>query len=259
MEGTATNLVDDPSVGGYVLNGGDVTEARQAAEDLAAARDGALAASKAKSEFLATMSHEIRTPDERGDRADRAAARDPASTATSAEFAGGVKVSAENLLVIINDILDFSKIEAGKLDIEEAELDVAAHRRRRRAHPGRRRARQGARAARRHHPDVPDRAARRSGPGPAGAAQPRRPTRSSSPPRARWSSGSRLAERRRAGGASASRSIDTGIGIAAADQATSVPRLRPGRLVHDPQVRRHRARAGDLPPARRADGRHARA
>ena len=30
------------SVNGYVLNGGDVTEARQAAEDLAAARDGAL-------------------------------------------------------------------------------------------------------------------------------------------------------------------------------------------------------------------------
>ena len=39
---TATDLRDDPSVRGYVLNGGDVTEARHAAEDLAAARDGAL-------------------------------------------------------------------------------------------------------------------------------------------------------------------------------------------------------------------------
>ena len=38
-----------------------------------------------------------------------------------AELASGVKVSAENLLVIINDILDFSKIEAGKLDIEESD------------------------------------------------------------------------------------------------------------------------------------------
>jgi len=41
------------------------------------------------------------------------------------ELASGVKVSAENLLVIINDILDFSKIEAGKLELEEAALDVA--------------------------------------------------------------------------------------------------------------------------------------
>jgi CheY-like chemotaxis protein/HPt (histidine-containing phosphotransfer) domain-containing protein len=40
------------------------------------------------------------------------------------ELASGVKVSAENLLVIINDILDFSKIEAGKLDLEETDLNV---------------------------------------------------------------------------------------------------------------------------------------
>ncbi len=47
---------------GYVLNGGDVTEARQAAEDLVAARDAALVASRTKSQFVSTMSHEIRTP-----------------------------------------------------------------------------------------------------------------------------------------------------------------------------------------------------
>jgi two-component system sensor histidine kinase/response regulator len=40
------------------------------------------------------------------------------------ELASGVKVSAENLLVIVNDILDFSKIEAGKLDVEEVALNV---------------------------------------------------------------------------------------------------------------------------------------
>jgi PAS domain S-box-containing protein len=121
---TATNLLEDPSVRGYVLNGGDVTEARQAAEDLAAARDEALTASKAKSEFLSTMSHEIRTP-MNGVIGLTELLLQTKLDHDQHELASGVKVSAENLLVIINDILDFSKIEAGKLDIEEEAFSVA--------------------------------------------------------------------------------------------------------------------------------------
>ena len=121
---TAANLLQDPSVRGYVLNGGDVTEARQAAEDLAAARDEALSASRAKSEFLSTMSHEIRTP-MNGVIGLTDLLLQGNLDHDQHELASGVKVSAENLLVIINDILDFSKIEAGKLDIEEAEFTVA--------------------------------------------------------------------------------------------------------------------------------------
>ena len=120
---TATNLLDVPAVRGYVLNGGDVTEARQATEDLAAARDGALTASKAKSDFLSTMSHEIRTPMNGVIGLTELLIETPLD-ADQHELASGIKVSAENLLVIINDILDFSKIEAGKLEIEEVPFDV---------------------------------------------------------------------------------------------------------------------------------------
>jgi two-component system sensor histidine kinase/response regulator len=119
----ASNLLEDHSVRGYVLNGGDVTEARQAAEDLVAARDGAVMASKSKSDFLSTMSHEIRTP-MNGVIGLTELLLETQLDHDQHELASGVKVSAENLLVIINDILDFSKIEAGQMELEEAPLAV---------------------------------------------------------------------------------------------------------------------------------------
>jgi PAS domain S-box-containing protein len=120
---TATNLLDDESVRGFVLNGGDVTDMRQAAEDLVAARDVALMASKAKSDFLSVMSHEIRTP-MNGVIGLTELLLETELDHDQEELASGVRVSAENLLVIINDILDFSKIEAGKLEVEETDLNV---------------------------------------------------------------------------------------------------------------------------------------
>jgi two-component system, sensor histidine kinase and response regulator len=119
----AADLLEDQSVNGYVLNGGDVTEARQAAEDLVTARDAALVASKTKSQFVSMMSHEIRTPMNGVIGLTELLLQSDLS-GEQAELASGVKVSAESLLVIINDILDFSKMEAGKLDIVESELDI---------------------------------------------------------------------------------------------------------------------------------------
>jgi PAS domain S-box-containing protein len=120
---TAANHLHDASVKGYVLNGGDVTEARQAAADLVAARDAAMAASKTKSEFVSMMSHEIRTP-MNGVIGLTELLLETELDNEQSELASGVKISAERLLVIINDILDFSKIEAGKLEIEETPIDV---------------------------------------------------------------------------------------------------------------------------------------
>ncbi|MCR5872978.1 ATP-binding protein [Phenylobacterium sp. J426] len=83
----------------------------------------AVAASRAKSAFLATMSHEIRTPlngvlgmvqvMERG----RLAGRQRAHLAVIRQQAGA-------LMQVLNDILDISKIEVGKLELQRQPFDL---------------------------------------------------------------------------------------------------------------------------------------
>lgn len=88
------------------------------------ARQKAVHANQAKTDFLAKMSHEIRTPINAVLGMDEMILRESSEEVVK-QYASDIKIAANNLLEIINEILDSSKIESGKMEIVPVKYHIS--------------------------------------------------------------------------------------------------------------------------------------
>lgn len=96
----------------------DITQRKQAEEELRQAKDAAEAANRAKSEFLANMSHELRTPLNSVLGYAQILKRDGNWSPKQQRALMTIEQSGEHLLGLINEVLDLAKIEAGALELQ---------------------------------------------------------------------------------------------------------------------------------------------
>jgi len=101
----------------------DITALKRTQDELMAAREQALIALRAKSEFLSTMSHEIRTPM----NAVLGMAEVLSETSLDADqrrYLDVMRFNGGTLLTLLDDILDLAKVESGRLQLEKAQFDL---------------------------------------------------------------------------------------------------------------------------------------
>ena len=117
IEWRCTRLPSTNKEGFFLATGVDITERRRAEQDLAAARDAAEAANRAKDRFLAALSHELRTPLTPVLMVAAELARDKEVPQEYRQHFETIRSNVELEARLIDDLLDVTRITAGKLQL----------------------------------------------------------------------------------------------------------------------------------------------
>lgn len=107
----------------------DQTSAKRIESALREAKEAAVAANNAKSEFLANVSHELRTPLNAVIGFSEVMIQEvfgPIGSDRYRDYASDICQSGRHLLGVINDLLDYSKLEAGRTELHIEEISPAA-------------------------------------------------------------------------------------------------------------------------------------
>jgi len=120
VSGAMVDTPDGPIIFGISR---EIASRKRMEQEVIAAREAALAASQAKSEFLSSMSHEIRTPmNAILGMADLLS--DGQLEPEQRRYVNTMRSNGNALMHLINDILDVAKIESGRLSLESVGFDL---------------------------------------------------------------------------------------------------------------------------------------
>jgi two-component system phosphate regulon sensor histidine kinase PhoR len=122
IETVVTNMLDNPSVEGIVMNSRDVTDRRRLEAEVVAAREF----DRLKTEFVGLASHELRTPMTGilGFASLLAASDD--LPPQERDWASRIEAESSRLTEIITDLLNVSRIESGELKFEREPVDLSS-------------------------------------------------------------------------------------------------------------------------------------
>ena len=111
----------------YVSISSDITSKKFTEQDLLEARDIAINASQAKSDFLSKMSHELRTPLNAvlGFSQLLETSREQNLSENQLQYINEIHNAGNHLLSLINEVLDLSRIEANQLITENVTIPLS--------------------------------------------------------------------------------------------------------------------------------------